>query len=63
MKKKLAFITMIVAVLFGIGGFIVPPTAVLDASILWLISQFLLYSSACLGLDIDFRNVFQKGEK
>lgn len=54
MKKKVAWITLIIAVCFGAAGFIVPPTGIIDSSVLWLISQFLLYGSACLGIDAKF---------
>lgn len=54
MKKKLCIITLFFAILCGIAGFLVPPLGLVDSSVLWMISQFLLYSSACLGLDLKF---------
>lgn len=35
---------------FGVAGFIVSPTGELHDSVLWLIAQFLLFTSGALGL-------------
>ena len=42
--------SLLAATGFGIAGFIVSPTGEVHDSVLWLIAQFLLFTSGALGL-------------
>ena len=55
-KKTLSVISLVAAIVIAIIAVFTPPMAVIDASILYLTSQFLVFISGLLGvnLDIDF---------
>lgn len=55
-RKTLSVISLIAAIVIAIIAVFTPPLAVIDASILYLTSQFLVFISGLLGvnLEIDF---------
>lgn len=55
-RKTLSVISLVAAIVIAIIAVFTPPIAVIDASILYLTSQFLVFISGLLGvnLDIDF---------
>ena len=55
-RKTLSVISLIAAIVIAIIAVFTPPMAVIDSSILYLTSQFLVFISGLLGvnLDIDF---------
>lgn len=55
-RKTLSVISLVAAIVIAIIAVFTPPMAVIDASILYLTSQFLVFISGLLGvnLDIDF---------
>ena len=59
-KEKIAICTAIIAFLLGwamsIGAFFVPPMGEVADSILWILGQALLYSSAVFGVSAYFRS-------
>jgi len=64
-KNKLAVITCILA--FGLGwsltivGFIVPPLGEVSDSVLWILGQSLLYTSAVLGVGMYTQSLIKNG--
>lgn len=59
-KEKIAIISAVVAFCLGwamsIGAFFVPPMGEVADSILWILGQALLYSSAVFGVSAYFRS-------
>ena len=65
-RKTLSVISLVAAIVIAIIAVFTPPMAVIDASILYLTSQFLVFISGLLGvnLDIDFsRRLLRVHEK
>lgn len=50
----IAVSAFVFAVLFGVAGFITPPTGVIDSSVLYLIAQFLLLVCSIFGIASAF---------
>jgi len=59
-KTKIAYISAIIAFCIGwlitIAGFIVPPLGAVADSVLWILGQALLYSSAVFGVALYTTN-------
>ncbi len=59
-KEKIAILSAVVAFILGwamsIGAFFVPPVGEVADSILWILGQALLYSSAVFGVSAYFRS-------
>lgn len=57
-RKTLSVISLIAAIVIAIIAVFTPPMAVIDTSILYLTSQFLVFISGLLGvnLEIDFQH-------
>lgn len=51
-KHIVFWILVVSAVGFGIAGFVVPPTGVVDPSVLWLVAQFQIFAASILGIDL-----------
>lgn len=60
MKKVISVVLVVFAIAFAVAGFFVPPTGVIDASVLWFIAQCFLYSATLLGIDIEYIKLFKK---
>ena len=64
-KNKVAVITCLLA--FGLGwsltivGFIVPPLGEVSDSVLWILGQALLYTSAVLGVGMYTQSLIRNG--
>ena len=64
-KNRLAVVTCLIA--FGLGwcltivGFIVPPLGEVADSILWVLGQSLLYTSAVLGVGMYTQSLIKNG--
>lgn len=56
-NKVLCVITLITGIAFGIAGLCLPPTGVIDNSILILVAQLLVYSASVIKIKIN--NVFK----
>lgn len=59
-KQILVWILTCSAILFGIAGFIVPPTGVVDSSVLWLVAQFQVFAASILGIDLQKVKLMKK---
>lgn len=53
-KLILAIAAFIGAILFGVGGFLCPPLAIIDSSVLWFTSQLLVFVATLLGLSLHY---------
>ena len=51
MKQKLAFASWVVAVILSVVALLLPPTGVIDYSVIILVAQFLLLCATFLGVD------------
>ena len=51
MKQKLALASWVVAVILSVVALLLPPTGVIDYSVIILVAQFLLLCAAFLGVD------------
>lgn len=56
-KLYLAIAAFIAAILFGMGGFLCPPLAIIDSSVLWFTSQLLVFVATLLGLSLHYDRV------
>lgn len=54
MKRKLAFLSWMSAVVFAIAGIFTPPVGEIDESVLMLIAQLLVFCATLLGVDSYF---------
>ena len=51
MKQKLALASWVIAVILSVVALLLPPTGVIDHSVIILVSQFLLLCATFLGVD------------
>ena len=51
MKQKLALASWVVAVILSVVALLLPPTGVIDHSVIILVAQFLLLCATFLGVD------------
>lgn len=59
-KRILAIILTISAILFGIAGFVVPPVGIINSSVLWFTAQLFVFSATLLGIDIEYVKLLKK---
>lgn len=57
-----AAVSLIVGFGLSIAGFIVPPTGVISESVLWLLSQTLVFSGAICGVSLHVDTQMRKVE-
>lgn len=58
-KDWLAIFVVVSAIGFGIAGTALPPSGIIDSSILYLIAQLLIYSATILGFGDVVKRVTQ----
>jgi hypothetical protein len=51
MKRKLAFLSWMAAVLFGAAALFIPPQGEIDHTVLVMCAQFLLFAATLLGVE------------
>lgn len=55
----MAIIAFIAAIIAGFAAMIIPPTGVIDASVLWFVAQLLVFTSTLLGLSMQIDSLKQ----
>lgn len=58
-KHIIAVIAFIAAIVIGFFALFIPPTGIIDASVLWFTAQLLVFTSGILGIDIKFDSLKQ----
>lgn len=56
-KLILSIFSFAFAIIFGIAGFLCPPLAIIDSSVLYFTAQLFLFTATLLGVNIDFSNL------
>ena len=59
-KKALAIFLTLAAVVFAAAGFVVPPTGIINSSVLWFTAQAFVFSATLLGIDIEYIKLLKK---
>lgn len=59
-KRILAILLTVASLCFGVAGFLVPPTGVIDSSVLWFTAQLFVFAATLLGIDIEFVKLLKK---
>lgn len=66
MKKVLAVLSFISAIVLGFIAMFLPPKGVIDTSILWFIAQLLVFTSNIFGFNFNVSQsdkIIQSGKK
>ena len=58
-KLGVAIVAFIASVVVGTIALFIPPTGVIDASVLWFTAQLLVFTSTLLGLSMSIDNLNQ----
>ena len=56
-KAILSIVAFIAAIIIGFLAMYLPPTGVIDNSVLWFTAQLLVMTSSLLGINIDFNHL------
>ena len=51
MKEKMAAVSLVFGMFISTLALLLPPPGTIDASVLTLVAQLLIFSGACLGID------------
>lgn len=58
-KQIISIIAFLSAIVIGFIAVFIPPTGVIDASVLWFIAQLLVFVSGLLGINFSIDNIKQ----
>lgn len=58
-KAIISVVAFLSAVVIGFIALFIPPTGVIDASVLWFIAQLLVFVSGLLGINLSIDNIKQ----
>lgn len=58
-KAIISIVAFLSAVVIGFIALFMPPTGVIDASVLWFIAQLLVFVSGLLGINLSIDNIKQ----
>lgn len=58
-KQIISIIAFLSAIVIGFIALFIPPTGVIDASVLWFIAQLLVFVSGLLGINFSIDNIKQ----
>jgi len=59
LKQIISIIAFLSAIVIGFIALFMPPTGVIDASVLWFIAQLLVFVSGLLGINFSIDNIKQ----
>ena len=59
LKQIISIIAFLSAIVIGFIALFIPPTGVIDASVLWFIAQLLVFVSGLLGINFSIDNIKQ----
>ena len=62
LKSLISIISFLTAIVIGFVALFIPPTGVIDASVLWFTAQLLVFTSGLLGIDISIDSLKRKAE-
>lgn len=62
LKSLISIISFLAAIVIGFIALFIPPTGVIDASVLWFTAQLLVFTSGLLGIDISIDSLKKKAE-
>jgi len=60
LKSLISIISFLAAIVIGFIALFIPPTGVIDASVLWYTAQLLVFTSGLLGIDINIDSLNKK---
>ena len=55
-KHILSICAFIASLIAGFAALVIPPTGVIDQSVLWWVAQLLCFTAAMLGVDFDINH-------
>jgi hypothetical protein len=58
-KQIISIIAFLSAIVIGFIALFIPPTGIIDASVLWFIAQLLVFVSGLLGINFSIDNIKQ----
>lgn len=61
-KPLISIISFLSAIVIGFIALFIPPTGIIDASVLWFTAQLLVFTSGLLGIDISIDSLKRKVE-
>ena len=59
LKQIISIIAFLSAIVIGFIALFIPPTGIIDASVLWFIAQLLVFVSGLLGINFSIDNIKQ----
>jgi hypothetical protein len=62
LKSLISIISFLAAIVIGFIALFIPPTGVIDASVLWFTAQLLVFTSGLLGIDISIDSLKKKAD-
>jgi len=62
LKSLISIISFLAAIAIGFIALFIPPTGIIDASVLWFTAQLLVFTSGLLGIDISIDNLKKKAD-
>ena len=62
LKAIISVVAFLAAVVIGFIALFIPPTGIIDASVLWFIAQLLVFVSSLLGINVSIDNIKQVAE-
>ena len=62
LKAIISVVAFLAAVVIGFIALFIPPTGIIDASVLWFIAQLLVFVSSLLGINLSIDNIKQVAE-
>lgn len=61
-KQLISIIAFLAAIVIGFIALFIPPTGIIDASVLWFTAQLLVFTSGLLKIDISIDSLKKKAE-
>jgi ABC-type anion transport system duplicated permease subunit len=61
-KQLISIISFLAAIVIGFIALFIPPTGIIDASVLWFTAQLLVFTSGVLGIDISIDSLKRKAD-
>ena len=55
-KHILSICAFIASLIAGFAALVIPPTGIIDQSVLWWVAQLLCFTAAMLGVDFDINH-------
>jgi hypothetical protein len=58
-KEIISVVSFLAAIVIGFIALFIPPTGIIDASVLWFTAQLLVFVSGLLGINLSIDNLKQ----